>query len=184
MYLTRHERILARLVFGIIVILALMLLTIVPARAQGILPASTGCVGDSVVTVFRHDIVGDERGELEAHEAVHRAQLVLAMTQGSMSCYDALTYATSTARINLNIEVPAYQAQADWNHANRSGFNYRDFYLFVAKKLVFAYDSTIPWGEIFTKLYGLDREEPWGQYGEPSSMIYPQVKDGTTVVTP
>jgi hypothetical protein len=183
--MSRNDSLRVKLVVLIATVLTAMLLVVTMGHAQGILPASTGCIGDSVTTMFRQDIQEDStaKAELDSHEAVHRVQLDSLMRANNTSCYLSLMYSTSTAEINLSFEVPAYRAQAAWNHANRDGFNYRDFYLTVAKALYFSYDSTIPWGTIFVRLYDM-KSEPWGQVSEPETHVFSDVSHYYRVTDP
>jgi hypothetical protein len=180
---SRADRLRVSIVVLIATVLSLMFFTI--GHAQGILPASTGCSGDSVTTLFRQDVQEDSiaKAELDAHEVVHRVQLDSLMHANGTSCYLSLMYSTSTAEINLSFEIPAYRAQAAWNHENRPGFNYRDFYLTVAKALYFSYDSTIPWGTIFIRLYDM-KSEPWGQVSEPEAHVFSEVSRYYRVTDP
>jgi hypothetical protein len=112
------------------------------AHAQGVLPASTGCIGDSVVTMFRADVQMDSlsRQELEAHESVHRAQMAEAMKDSTVSCYAAMMRFTVNPLANLMTEVPAYRAQGEWLRVHRSASYDPDvFFEWVAKGLYGAY---------------------------------------------
>lgn len=100
------------------------------------LPASTGCVGDSIVTMFRPDVAADSlsRAELDAHEVVHRRQMAARMAKGA-TCYAALLKFTETPLQNLMAEVPAYRAQGEWLRTHTQGFVPDTYYEFTAKRL-------------------------------------------------
>jgi hypothetical protein len=121
----------------------LMTLAVQPANAQS-LPASTGCVGNNVVTVYRPDIAKDSLAlsELEAHERVHRAQIRNGMEKKGMNCADALQALSSNPLVNLMAEVPAYRAQAEWNKRARADFDVVRFYEFVAQALYATYSPS------------------------------------------
>jgi len=106
-------------------------------RAQNILPASTGCIGDSIVTKFRPDIEQDtfSRAELDAHEAVHRAQIRHNMAVTGKGCAESFWMLTASAEANLEAEVPAYRAQAEWLRAHVLNFDEDRYYEFVAQRL-------------------------------------------------
>lgn len=134
--------------------------------AQGSLPASTGCIGDTIVTLYQPDVAEGTlaRGELDAHEAIHRAQIDSIMRAAHVSCFVALASLTINYEANFRFEVPAYRAQGDWNAAHRPGFDRRAYDLKVARALLFYYESKIPIGTIFSAVNGSTRE-PWAEEG-------------------
>jgi hypothetical protein len=144
-------------------------------HAQGALPASTGCIGDSVVTLFRPEIEADSmaKGELDAHEAVHRFQIDSIMRTAHVSCFVAMASLTLNYETNLRFEAPAYKAQGNWNQKHRPGFDRREFDMAVAKALLFYYESHIPIGTIFSQVSG-HLSDPWVAQGV-------DITPGTTV---
>lgn len=139
----------------------------IAAKAQGILPASTGCIGDSVAVMVREDVSQDSLAlqEMLAHEAVHVAQITEGMAKNGGDCYDALWALTASPEANLEAEVVAYRAQADWLEANSQNFNRRAFYVWVARGLWFNYDGAIAIGDIVAALWDSKYIDTWD--GEP-----------------
>jgi hypothetical protein len=82
-------------------------------------PGLTHCEAGRAVTRMRSDIRDSLiRAQLEAHEAVHRAQ-----AEGFASC-EAFTASLATARHIIEVELPAYCAQ--WRVAVAQGVDTTD----------------------------------------------------------
>lgn len=158
------QYLLGRVNWGVVsaLVVSLSVYAVACASAQTI-PASTGCIGNpgKDTTIFRPGLDPVSKGQLAAHEAVHRAQIEEGMKTG-LDCYSAFWRLTSSADSNLYFEVPAYRAQADWlAGAVGPGFHEDRFYEYTAGRLYFAYRKTIPY--LFILGYLQTGKPPKGQ---------------------